>query len=379
MKINDFRLEVYFGEHEFSAPYLLGQSDCEAMTVRELLSYESDSEKAFMDSWLGYTEVAGSDELRTQIAQLYSQMNSDEIIVHSGAQEAIFNFMNVLLNKGDHVITMFPTYQSLFEVANAIGCQVSQWNLRQGNKGWVLDLEELEALVTPQTKLICINTPNNPTGYTLTDEESARIIEIARAHNIYIFSDEVYKGLELDGIKRSWIADQYEKAVTLGVMSKAYGLPGLRIGWIATKDQEMIESMMKYKHYTTICNSATSEYLATVALKNGQRILNRNLEIIKHNLEASDEFFEKYSNLFTYNKPMCGPIAFHKLNLEIPIRQFCDTMVKEQGVLLLPADMYFFEGNYFRMGYGRKNFKENLKHFENYLIKKEMTDKVIKD
>lgn len=370
MKINDFRLEVFFGKHEFSAPYLLTQSDCESMNISDLLSLEEGSQEAFLKTWLGYTEVQGDPELRKAISNLYTSMNANNIIVHAGAQEPIFNFMNVLLDKNDHVISQFPIYQSLFEVANAIGCEVSYWSIEQGKNGWILDINELEKLIKPNTKLIVLNSPNNPTGYTLKKEEIEAITEIARKNNIYIFCDEVYKGLELDGIKRPWFADKYEKSISLGVMSKSYGLAGLRIGWIATKDKKLLHHLIKMKHYTTICSSAPSEKLTIIALKHSSEILDRNQKIIEDNIEMANAFFEKHDNLFLFNKPMAGPVAFVKMNIKKPIDQFCDDLVKEQGVLLLPANIYKYNRQYFRIGFGRKNFKESLGKFEKYLIEK---------
>lgn len=372
MRLNDFKLEVFFGKHEFSAPYLLTQSDCQSMSVKELLELSGEPESGLLDNWLGYTEVPGGQALRNEIAQLYDSIDPDQVLAHSGAQEAIFNFMNAMLDRSDHVITMFPTYQSLFEVADAIGCEIDRWYLTQDQHQWTIDIDQLKKLIKPNTKLICINTPNNPTGYTLTNQQMVEIAEIANQAGIYIFSDEVYKGLELDGIERKWFVDLYDRAVSLGVMSKAYGLAGLRIGWIATKDKEILEAMTKFKHYTTICNSSTSEYLATIALKNGKKILDRNLSIIRKNLDLSDIFFEKYRDLFQYNKPMCGPIAFHCMKSDLSINEFCNEMVEEAGILLLPSEIYSYRGNYFRMGYGRTDFENNLKRFEAYLIDKKL-------
>jgi len=368
MKLNDFELEVFFGKHEFSAPYLLTQSDCASMSVKELLALEPGSEEGFLNGWLGYTEVPGSPELRTVISELYQNIRMDEVIVHVGAQEPIFNFLNVCLDKGDHMITQFPIYQSLYEVAHAIGAEVSKWTLKQSENGWVMDFYELERLIRPNTRLICLNSPNNPTGYTFTEAEMRQIADIARKHNLYVFCDEVYKGVELDGIKRPWFADVYEKAVSLGVMSKAYGLAGLRIGWIATKDADILKKMIKMKHYTSICSSSTAEQLAVIALKHSDEILERNRGIIEKNLEISDRFFAKYSKLFTYNRPVAGPIAFHKMQIDMPIHEFCDRLVEEKGVLLLPSAIYGYEGQYFRMGYGRANFETSLNVFESYLI-----------
>ena len=370
MKINDFKLEVFFGKYEFSAPYLLTQSDCESMSVSDLLALEENSLDSYLNTWLGYTEVTGDPELRKTIASLYSTMEAKNIVVHAGAQEPIFNFMNVLLDKDDHVITQFPIYQSLFEVANAIGCEVSTWLVKQGEQGWLMDIRELENLIKPNTKLIVLNSPNNPTGYTFKKEEIQIIAEIARKNDIYVFFDEVYKGVELDGIKRPWFADYYEKGISLGVMSKSYGLAGLRIGWLATKDEELLDKLIKMKHYTTICSSALSEKLSIIALKHSDEILDRNLKIIEENLMLADAFFEKYKKLFVYNRPMAGPVAFIKMNIEKPIDEFCNELIQEQGVLLSPANIFNYEGQYFRMGFGRRNFKESLAQFENYLVKK---------
>lgn len=368
MKINDFKLEVFFGKYEFSAPYLLTQSDCESMEVGELLRLEPGSEEKLMHSWLGYTEVPGDPELRGLVAKLYKNIKDDEILMHTGAQEAIFAYMNVMLEKGDHVISMFPAYQSLYEVANSEGCQVSTWNLKQGDKGWTMDFDELEALIRPNTKLIAINSPNNPTGFTFNEEELRRLCTIADKHGIYLFADEVYRGLNLDGVEKPWVCDLYDKAVSLGVLSKSFGLPGLRIGWLATRDKETLEKVTKFKHYLSICNSGPSEVLSIIALKHSNELLQRSLGMIRSNLAIADAFFAKYPDLFRNNRPMCGPIAFHEIRIAQPVEDFCEDLVQKSGVLLLPANQYGFKGQYFRMGYGRKSFEKCLNVFEQYLI-----------
>ena len=372
MKINDFKLEVYFGKYEFTAPYLLTQSDCESMEVAELLQYEPGAEEMLMHSWLGYTEVPGNPELRALVSNLYTNIKENEILMHTGAQEAIFDYMNVMLEKGDHVICMFPVYQSLYEVAHSEGLEVSPWNLNHTEQGWSIDFDELESLIRPNTKLIAINTPNNPTGFTFTEEELKQVCRIAEKHDLYIFADEVYRGLDLDGISKPWAADLYDKAVSLGVMSKAYGLAGLRIGWVATRDKLTLEKMTKFKHYLSICNSGPSEILSIVALRNSDALLKRNLEIIRGNLAVANRFFAKYHHLFQNNQPQSGPIAFHKILVEQPIDLFCEDLVQKSGVLLLPASIYDYKGQFFRMGYGRKSFVESLNRFEQYLIEQKL-------
>lgn len=372
MKLNDFKLEVFFGKYEFTAPYLLTQSDCESMEVGELLQYEPGSEEKLMRSWLGYTEVPGNPELRSLVSGLYKNIKDDEILMHTGAQEAIFDYMNVMLEKGDHVICMFPVYQSLYEVANSVGCEVSPWNLKHTEQGWSIDFDELKALIRPNTKLIAVNTPNNPTGYTFSEEELKHLCSIAEKNGIYLFSDEVYRGLDLDGKAKPCAADLYDKAVSLGVLSKAYGLPGLRIGWVATRDKEILNKMTKFKHYLSIGNSGPSEILSIVALKHSDKLLQRSLGIIQGNLKLADQFFARYEHLFQNNRPASGPIAFHKIKIDQSIEDFCEDLVQKSGVLLLPGSIYSYQGQFFRMGYGRKSFEQCLNIFEQYLIDRKL-------
>lgn len=369
MKINDFKLECYFGLYEFTAPYLLTQSDCESMTTNELLSLEDGAEKEFLNQWLGYTQTWGDPDLRKSVASLYKNMTSDDVLVFHGAQEAIFAYMNVMLEEGDHMIAMFPNYQSIYEVANSVPkCEFSKWHIKDDGNRWVIDFQELEALIKPNTKIIAVNSPNNPTGYTFTNDEIKKLSEICKKHNIYLFSDEVYKGLELDGNKREWMADNYEKCASLGVMSKAYGLAGLRVGWIVSKDHELLDKLVKFKHYMSICDSAPSEFLSEVAIKHSDKILERNKNIIRDNIKKADKFFDKYQNIFEKKPITCGPVAYHKLLIDMPVKDFCKLAVDKKGVLLLPSDIYDMDEQYFRMGYGRKNFPESLAKFEEFLI-----------
>jgi len=185
-----------------------------------------------------------------------------------------------------------------------------------------------------------------------------------------VFCDEVYKGVELDGVKRPWFSDCYEKGISLGVMSKAYGLAGLRIGWLATRVEALNKELIKMKHYTSICSSGPSEFLSIIALKHGEEILARNIEIIESNIKIAESFFSRYPDLFEINRPMAGPVAFIKMNIQTPITEFCESLVAESGVLLLPASIYALEGQYFRMGFGRTNFEESSNKFETYLTEK---------
>lgn len=368
MKINDFKLECHFGRYEFTAPYLLTQSDCESMSVKELLDMEPGAQEQYLNQWLGYTETWGNPELRKLISELYKDMKEENILVFHGAQEAILAYMNVVLEEGDHMIAMYPNYQSSYEIANSIpNCEFSKWNIKD-NGEWEMDFDELESLIRPNTKLIAVNSPNNPTGYTFTNEEIKKLCEICKKHDIYLFADEVYKGLEFGGEKRDWFADYYDKCVSLGVMSKAYGLAGIRIGWIASKDTELLNKLVKFKHYTSICCSAPSEFLAIVALKHGEIILEKNIKIIKDNLKLVDEFFAQYPTLFEKKSITCGPVAYHKLLIDMPVKEFCQLAVEKKGVLLLASDIFDMDNQYFRMGYGRKGVAKSLEKFKEFLI-----------
>ena len=368
MKIRDFKLECYFNLYEFTAPHLLTQSDCESMTTRELLAYEPGSEEGFMDQWLGYSETPGDPELRDEIARLYKTMKRENVLVFHGAQEAIFDYMNVVLDEGDHMIAMFPNYQSAYELANSIpGCSFSKWTLKDEGDHWSLDFDELEELIQPNTKLIAVNSPNNPTGYTLTNEEIERLCEICRKHDLYLFSDEVYKGIELDGEKRDWMADHYDKCLSLGVLSKSYGLAGLRVGWLVGKDLELLDKIAKFKNYLSICDAAPAEYLARIAVRHTDELCQRSLDLIKENKKLMDEFFDRHKDLFQPMKLQAGPVAFHKLLLDMPVKDFCQMAVDKKGVLLLPAEIYETEGQYFRVGYGRKGVPAAIEAFEEFL------------
>lgn len=368
MKIDDFKLEIFFGEHEFSAPHLLCCSDCEAMTIGELLAFEPDAKEEFLDSWLGYSEATGYPELLSEVAKTYKTVDESGVLEFVGAQEAIFCFMNIALDKGDHMITMFPAYQSVYEICNSIGCEVSNWNLVQKEEGgWTIDIDTLSTLIQPNTKVIAINTPNNPTGYTLSKEQLCAIAEIAEKHGIIVFCDEVYSGLEVSGEPPTAFVDLYENAVSLNVLSKAYGLAGLRIGWVASRNKSLLDKMLKFKYYTSICSPVPSQKLAVIAVKHREKLFAKNREIIAGNLEHSDRFFDKHKALFTYNRPMAGPIAFHKLNIATPVTEFCDDLIKRKGVLLASDKLFDMKGNYFRMGYGRKSFKAVLDIFDEYL------------
>ena len=378
MRVPPFELEVFFGKYEFSTPYLLAQSDCEAMSIEALLRLEPDADAAmqnFLNTSLGYGENNGRPDLRSAVADLYSGIGPQHVVLFTGAQEGIFACMNTLLEPGDHVVCMYPAYQSLYEVARGLGCHVDFWHLHQTAQGWQADMDELAALMRPDTKAIVLNTPHNPTGFTLNKEQTEAVCDFARKSGAWIFCDEVYRGLGWNaqpaaGDAAPWIADIYEKGISLGVLSKAYGLPGLRVGWLACGNTELMEGIARYKNYLSICGATPSEALALVALRHGPELLERSRKIIAANLRTADAFFARHAHLFVYNRPMAGPIGFPRMQLHEPVGDFCERLAGEAGVLLLPGSVYGVREPYFRMGFGRISYAAHLAKFEEWLTKK---------
>jgi aspartate/methionine/tyrosine aminotransferase len=336
------------------------------MSIADLLALEPGAAEKFQHTWLGYTESQGHPALREVISKIYESIQPEQILVHTGAEEAIFLFMLAMLKENDHVIVHAPHYQSLSSVAKGLGCFISPWQAREENN-WALDLDELRHLMRPSTKIIVLNTPHNPTGYLMSRADFEAVSQFVQEHNLLLFSDEVYRESEYDAATRLPAAcDMGEHAISLGVTSKTYGLAGLRIGWIATKNEKVYERLASLKDYTTICNSAPSEFLAEVALRNRQKLINRNLTIIKDNLEVVDALFTRHSPLFSWVRPAAGSMGFPRL-LQGNIEDFCDDLVRQAGVLLLPGTTYDDSRNHFRIGLGRKNLPQAVARLEEYL------------
>lgn len=367
MKLPPFKLERFFAQYEFKAPYLLCSSDCEAMTIEQLLSLELGAASKFHQTWLGYTETQGNPELRQAITGIYQNMGIDDILIHASAEEAIFIFMNIALKSGDRLIAHFPCYQSHISIARSIGCQVSEWMSYEADD-WELDLDWLRGAIQPNTKAIVINCPHNPTGYVMSRAKLEELISICRQHNLILFSDEVYRFLEYrEADTLPAACDLYENAVSLGAMSKTYGLAGLRIGWIATQNREIYQAMAKFKDFTSICNSAPSEFLATLALRQGDKMIQRNRGIIATNIKICDRFFSEHRDIFNWSPPKGGSTAFPSLKQGLDVEEFCLDLLDRQGVLLLPSTYFDYGKQNFRLGLGRKNLPECLEKLDIYL------------
>jgi aspartate/methionine/tyrosine aminotransferase len=366
MQIQPFRIEQYFGKHEFTAKYLLSSSDAESRTIQELLDLEPDSQEKLLQHWCGYTESPGAPALRRVIAEIYRGIEPKDALVVAAAEEAIFVLYHALISPGDHVIVETPCYESALEVARSTGAQVSEWR-RCYENGWAHDLAALEKLLQPNTKIIYINTPHNPTGLLMPAGIFQQVMKLAARLGIIVLCDEVYRELEHDPASRLPAACEiYERAVSLGSMSKTYGLPGLRLGWLVCKDAEILERCLEFRYYTTICNSAPSEFLTALALRHREVLIRRNREIVLRNLPLLDAFLRQRSNLFEWVKPNASTIGFMLYKPGRDVLSFCDEVVQNAGVLLLPGTVYD-QPRHFRVGYGRKNMPEALAQFSAYL------------
>jgi aspartate/methionine/tyrosine aminotransferase len=366
MKLPPFKLERYFARYEFDTRHLLCCSDCESVTVEELLALEAGAADALDRLWLGYTESRGAPSLRQAICGLYDTIAPDQVLVHSGAEEAIFLFMQAALTPGDHVIVHWPCYQSLHEVAKSMGCDLTFWQAGEDG-GWSLDGDALIGFLRPNTRAVIINTPHNPTGWLMPRDAFTRLNQVLDQRGILLFSDEVYRESEYSADDRLPSAcDLSDRAVSLGVMSKTYGLPGLRIGWVATRNADIVNRMAALKDYTTICNSGPSEFLAEIALRHRHRLVRRNLDIIAANLNVLDDFFKRHADTFSWVRPTAGPIAFVRLT-GWEVAPFCHELVSRAGVLLLPGGLYGHDGNHFRIGFGRRSMPAALAALERFV------------
>ena len=372
--LRPFALEVFFSKWEFTARHHLCASDMQSMTLSELLALADADDRAAWDAlYLGYTETWGSPGLRDTIAGAYESIAASEILTFVGAEEGIFAAMHALLSPDDHAITVIPNYQSVESVPLSI-CDTTGVALNPEH-GWELDLGRLRDAIRPNTRVICINFPHNPTGKVISRGTLDEIISLCRDRGIYLFSDEVYRLIERrPEMTLPQVADIYERGISLGVMSKAYGLPGIRVGWVACKDAEVLRRMERMKHYTSICGAAPSELLAQIALKARDRILARNRSLIVRNLALLETFFAEHSDLFGWYLPDGGCIGFPRYLGREGVEAFASNLVEQSGVLVLPASVYQSDlgptpTDRFRIGYGRGNMDAGLAAMRAHLHK----------
>lgn len=366
MRVAPFEIERFYDRFEFSTELMLSSSDCQTRSLGELLELEPGAAERLRALELGYTEVAGSRELREAIASGYEQIAPADVLSLAAAEEGIFLAYHALLGPGDRAIVEAPCYGSAQTLVASTGAEIDLWR-RSFDEGWRHDMEGLRALMTPSTRLIYINSPHNPTGTQMPREVLDGVLDLAREHGAAVFSDEVYRGLEHDpALTLPAACDIYERALSLGTVSKAHGLPGLRIGWLACRDPELLARIRELKLYTTICSSAPSEVLVALALRHGRQLIESSRALTLRNLPLVREFIAARPEMFEWVQPQGGPIGFPRLSGPPDVQAFCEDLARDAGVLLLPGSVYG-EPRHVRVGFGRESLPDALARLDSHL------------
>ncbi|MBA63689.1 MAG: hypothetical protein CMJ76_15140 [Planctomycetaceae bacterium] len=366
MKIEPFLTEQFFSQYEFSSPHMLASSDCETISIGKLLHLAGATLEELGGLNLGYTESQGDPRLRSEISKMYSEPTAEDVVVLTSPVEGIYLAMQTLLEPQDEVIALRPGYDALNNVARHLCQQVIPWSLVAGKEQWELDFDQLESMISPKTRIIVVNFPHNPTGFIPSTTEFDHLIKLARENNIWLFCDEIYRGLEFDTPIPS-AADRYEKSIVLSGLSKTYGLPGLRAGWLIIRDAELRNELINWKHYTTICPAAPTEFLAHKALLVKDKLAERSKTIIQQNLKLCESFFARFPEHFIWRRPQAGSVAFVELNLKETgfdsATSYCHQLAQNHGIVLLPGRCLGFDDHYVRFGIGKKSFESALEAY----------------
>lgn len=349
MRIAPFAIERWFGKYEFNCKYNVAESGVHPLTLGELLRYAGHSAETLMDISLGYVDSLGTYPVREAISTLYPNTSPDNVLVTTGAIEANFLVFTTIVRQGDTVIAEYPAYQQLYEVARAVGANVKLWELRE-EEDYHPNLERLRGLVDRKTRLIVMNHPHNPTGSVLSRDELAEIIRFAAERGIRVHSDEVFRGLEVDGPVSPSAREFSDDAIVVGSLSKAFGLPGVRIGWVVGP-RDVIEAAWVQRDYTSICPSAVGEHLAIMAVEAWPEIRRRNQALIRRNLELLNGWVSHHSDVVSMVPPRGGVLAFPRIKLGVSSEEFCTRLVEDYGVLLVPGECFSMPGH-FRIGFG---------------------------
>ena len=352
MYIEPFLVEEWMNAYEGGARYNIAETCVESMSLRELCAYTNEDESEFMCKIarlkLTYGDITGYPPLKEGIASLYRGLKGENVITTHGAAGANHHLFLSLLSPGDKVVSVMPTYQQLYSIPRSLGARVEILKLRKEN-AFLPDLDELESLVGNDTKLVCINNPNNPTGALIDAETLGNIVEIARRAGAYLMADEVYRHLTQDDTYSESVADMYEKGISVGSMSKTFSMAGLRLGWIATRDEKAMREFLTHRDYDHIRSGMLDERVAALAVKNKEAVFARNRGIVRENLAILDEWI-RWEKLFDYVKPSAGTTALVYYDRDIHSYRFARELYEREGVFVTPGDC-FGEAKCFRIGY----------------------------
>ena len=342
MNIKPFAVEEWMNEYETGARYNIAETCVDSVSLDELFALTGESKDEFLSRFcatrLTYGDIWGSDALREGVCRLYRTIRPDEVVLTHGAAGANHHVFCSLISAGDRVVSIMPTYQQLYSIPEAIGADVAIMHLKQENH-YMPDLDELKALVTPGTKMVCINNPNNPTGALMSRELLEQIIEIARGVDAYVLCDEVYRHLtQADGWCES-VADLYEKGISVSSMSKVFSLAGIRMGWIATHDKAAVKAFLSHRDYNLISCGMFDDAVASLALRHSDEMIRRNQAIVRENLAILDEWVQAYPH-FYYTKPQAGTTALVYYDYDIPSYEFCERLYHGTGSFVTPGDCF---------------------------------------
>ncbi|PKO12216.1 MAG: aspartate aminotransferase [Chloroflexi bacterium HGW-Chloroflexi-10] len=372
MKIAAFETEHFYAKYEFNTPYQLCNSDCETVTVAELLSMAGVSMEEFGRLSLGYTETLGNPRFREMIAQSYAHVKPEDVVMLATPVEGIYLIARAALEPGDEVIVLSPAYDALINTfEHVVGAgNVRKWAFTPGDGQWDLDFTQLRALISARTRMLVVNFPHNPTGYLPTQAQLQELAQVVEAYDLILFCDEMYFGLLHSGTPAiSSAVDVTPRAVVLSGLSKTYGLPGLRTGWLVVQDKALRDTIINWKFYTSICPPAPSEFLGMAAWQVREELRKRSVAQIENNLQLAEAFFARHTGLFTWRRPMAGSTAL--VGMDVPsVTVYAAELAAQAGVLIQPArTLGIDDDRHFRMGLGRKGFAAALEKFEAWLNK----------
>ena len=371
MQIDKFKVEEWFNKYEKDAVYDLADTCVEPLSINELLEISGNKDKNIEDVFnkkMTYGAIHGSERLKSGIASMYQNQSAENITITHGAIGANHLVIMTLVEKGDKVVSVVPTYQQHYSIPKAFGADVSMFFLKEKDN-WLPNLEELEKTVGTDTKLICINNPNNPTGAVIPDEMLKNIVQIAKKSNAYILCDEVYRGLNHNRNPFSVsMADIYDKGISTGSLSKVFSLAGLRLGWICA-DTDIITKINSQREYNTISVGILDDYFASIAIENKEKIIKRNLEKIFIGKKILKNWADKNPDIRLVI-PNGGTTAFIGYNKAITSEILCKKLQEETGIMILPGSTLELDG-YLRIGYGNnfEQLKQALEIFSEWLSK----------
>ena len=373
MKIKPFAVEEWMNAWEVGAKYNIAETCVDSISMNELFELTGEDKTGFLNRLcarrLSYGDIEGLPEFRKGVCGLYKTMNIENIVPTHGASGANHHVFYSLISPGDRVVSIMPTYQQLYSIPESYGADVQILHLSKENN-YLPDLEKLRRLVTPETKMICINNPNNPTGALMSEQMLREIVEIARSADAWILCDEVYRHLSQEDGWCPSIVDLYEKGISVSSMSKVFSLAGLRLGWIATHDMSVVKSYLSHRDYNLVSCGVFDEMLAAAALKHSDKLLERSRKIVRENLQILDDWVSSEPHV-SYVRPKAGTTALVYYDLDIPSYEFCEEMYKKTGAFVTPGDCFEVPHS-MRIGYvyGKQDLIDGLKAISEYIAMK---------